>query len=217
MTRSLPATGLAVVGIVVIGLLVALPAYRAYSTKAQGQDLANKVLSVCAQGGDAAAPLVALHACPLAKQVASSSPAQVQEVAPPVSSNQIQDMIHEEIARQLPKVVSPPPVTGPSFPPGVAGRPGREQYQPRSTEEAAPPPRQFEYPAAQREPDRRYQEQAPEREPPVTVTEQAPPPPVTQTVQAPVPPVVQQAAPAQSGTPLLNGVGGLLNGLGGSL
>lgn len=169
MTRARPATGLAVIGIVVIGLLVALPAYRASNTRAQGEDLANKVLSVCAQGGDAAAPLVALHACPLAKQVASSSPTPEAVAPPAVVPAQV------PVIRQFPGPVLPPLGNGGG---------------PRSTEEAAPPhriPLQFRYPAS----DRREERRPPER----TVTEAAPPSTVTETVQAPAPAVEQRGAP----------------------
>jgi hypothetical protein len=246
-SRSLAATGLAVVGIFVIGLMVALPALQSYNQKVDGQKLAGKVLAVCAQGGDAAAPLVALHACPLAQQVQSATPVVASSPAG-LTHDEVQNMINETLARnKAPAPVAPPPTTvpmmlpsegggsrGPESPPGVAGQPGREPYQRpapeeqvRSTEENRPPPYrqdrgrpyQYDYSSQRGEdhnpPERTVTEQAPT---PVTVTEQAPPPtavqapaPVTQTVEQP------QQAPAQNGTPLLNGLGGLLNGLGSGL
>lgn len=225
--RSAAATGLAVVMVLAIGLSIALPAKRAYDAKleaqARGQELASQVLTVCQQGGDIAAPLVAIKACPLAQQIQSAS----QAVAAPVNNNsltpaQIQALVQREVARQMAKPapasgVLPTPTPeaappGPAFAPPAAGRQGKEraiEAEPRPTPRDPEPPTPtareapFRYPAERREPQRQ-----------VTVTEQAPEPaPVTQTVEQPQPPVEQQPG----GTPLLNGLGGLLNGLGSGL
>lgn len=216
--RSAAATGLAVVMVLAIGLSIALPAKRAYDAKleaqARGQELASQVLTVCQQGGDIAAPLVAIKACPLAQQIQSAS----QAVAAPVNSltpAQIQALVQREVARQMAK---PAPASGalptptPEAAPPAAGRQGKERAieaeprpSPRDPEPPTPTAREapFRYPAERREPQRQ-----------VTVTEQAPEPaPVTQTVEQPQPPVEQQPG----GTPLLNGLGGLLNGLGSGL
>jgi hypothetical protein len=247
--RSIIATGLAVIVVFALGLMIALPAHQAYDAKAQGQDLAGKVLVVCQQGGDAAAPLNAIGACPLARQVQSTPEAAGTPSG--LTADEIQAMIREEVARQLPKtpqVITPveggAPSPGPSVLPGAAGLPGEspapgpaeppnERIQSTATEQAPPlrdqrPPSQYGYPASQRQDDRRPPERTVTERPPapVTVTEQAPPT-VTQTVQAPAPaPVTQnvnqpeqaaQPAPANQGVPLLDGVGGLLNGLGNGL
>jgi hypothetical protein len=250
--RSVVATVLTVLVVLALGVSVALPAYQAYATKQQGQELAGKVLAVCGQGGDAAAPLVAIHACPLAQDLRAT--AQVAASAPVsgVTPAEIQAMIKEEVARQLPRAVAPAvPIEGgvtprPTGVPGVAGLPGdgsspgpaelppNEQIQSTATERAPQlrdrqPPIQYGYPASRREgarhpPERTVTEQPPA---PVTVTEQAPPT-VTQTAPAPVTrdvnqpeqaaqPAPQPAAPADQGVPLLDGVGGLLNGLGNGL
>ena len=250
-SRSLAATGLAVVGIFIIGLMVALPAFTAYNQKVDGQKLAGKVLAVCAQGGDAAAPLVALHACPLAQQVQSATPVATSSPTG-LTHDEVQNMINETLARQKAPVAAVPPSgvpmllppegggsRGPESPPGVAGQPGREPYQRpapeeqvRSTLENRPPrqderhPYQFDY-SGQRDQNQRGGDRYP---PERTVTEQAPPAPVTVTEQAPPPTTVQAPAPVtqtveqpqpaqqqQNGTPLLNGLGGLLNGLGSGL
>lgn len=229
MRRPWLATGLVALCVVAAVIVVAGPAWQAYDTKTQGQKLANEVLALCGLGGDAAAPLVAAGACPLARQVSASTVPAAQGVTP----EQVQVMINEAIARQK---APPPPVImpdgggplNPSVPPGAAGPPGREQYTPQpapeeqrvqSTEEARPPrpPRQFQLPSSDRGVERRPPERTTVTEAapsPATVTEQAP---VTETVQAPAPaaPVVEQ--PQQQGVPLLNGVGGLLNGLGNGL
>ena len=228
MQRPRLATGLVAVCILAAVVLVAAPAWQAYDARTQGQQLASKVLTVCGQGGDAAAPLIAAGACPLARQVSSTAPA---SPAQGVTSEQVQDMINEAIARQKAAPAPPPAIMpeggalpNPFIPPGVAGPPGREQYQPqpappevRSTEAARPPPWQFQQPASAR---RTVTEMAPPpvtvtEPPPVTVTQTAAPAPITQTVEQPV---QQPAAPAQQpGVPLLNGVGGLLNGIGNGL
>lgn len=235
MARRTIATGLAVAIVFGAGLMVALPARQAYDAKAQSQELAGKILAVCAQGGDAAAPLVAIKACPLAQQVQATTP--VAAISNSMTADEIQALVREEIARQMPKNPGGSPLN-PQNPPGAAGPPGREHdqqpapdYDVRSTNEAQPPafhsrvrpPVQFQHPSSRRErqpenrypPERTVVEQAP---PPVTVTSPptatvtaSPPAPVTQTVEQPVAPAQQQ------GVPLLNGVGGLLNGLGSGL
>lgn len=249
--RSVVATVLTVLVVLALGVSIGLPAYQAYSTKQQGQELAGKVLAICGQGGDAAAPLVAIHACPLAQDLRATTQVAASAPVSGVTPAEIQAMIREEIARQMSR--APAPMAGgvsprPTGVPGVAGLPGEssvpgpaepppsnEQVQSTTTEQAPPvrerqPSIQYDYPSSRRMDNRRppvrtVTERAPA---PVTVTEQAPPT-VTQTVQAPAPaPVTQDvnqpqqaapqpAAPADQGVPLLDGVGGLLNGLGNAL
>jgi hypothetical protein len=249
--RSVVATALTVLVVLALGVSIGLPAYQAYSTKQQGQELAGKVLAVCGEGGDAAAPLIAIHACPLAQDLRATTQAAASAPVSGVTPAEIQAMIREEVARQMSR--APAPIAGGALPrptgvPGVAGLPGEssspgpaeppsnEQVQSTTTEQAPPtrerqPSIQYGYPSGARQGDRRppvrtVTERAPA---PVTVTEQAPPT-VTQTVQAPAPaPVTQDVnqpaqaaqpapqAPADQGVPLLDGVGGLLNGLGNAL
>lgn len=251
--RSVVATVLTVLVVLALGVSVALPAYQAYATKQQGQELAGKVLAVCGQGGDAAAPLVAIHACPLAQDLRATTQVAASAPVSGVTPAEIQAMIKEEVARQLPRataapeVVLPPEATAPieggvsprpTGVPGVAGLPGDSSYpgpampeQVQSTRSPGAreqrPPLRYGYPTSrqqgdyQRPPVRTVTERAPA---PVTVTEQAPPT-VTQTAPAPAPvtqdvnqPAPQQApAPADQGVSLLDGVGGLLNGLGNAL
>lgn len=262
------ATGLAVLVVVTLGVIIAVPAQQDYTQKqdavaqkqdalAQSQDLAGKVLAVCQQGGEAAAPLITIGACPLAQQVRS---APLTASAPRgMSADQVQEMINEAIARQRQPTQTPPL---PPFLPGVSGQPGREVVvipgpvqQPApvieripSTADEQPSPMRERSPSRYTSPRLTQQRYAPSyrgqpydrplqsyqydeaRQPPVTVTQ---PPPVTvtqqppqtvvqqapQTVQAPAPPAPAQTVeqPQQAGTPLLNGVGGLLNGLGNGL
>lgn len=222
--RSVVATVFAGVVVFALGLAVALPARQAYTAKAQSQELASKVLEVCQQGGEAAAPLVAISACPLAQQV-QSAPATVAESGNGLTASQVQRMINDAIARQksasvqqispVPQIVGPVapglPVPTPAAIPRYRPAP-EEQIQ--STETARPmrhPPIQFGYPASRE--DRYPPERTVTAAPPATVTVTAPPapapPPVVQTVDQP--------APTEQGVPLLNGVGGLLNGLGSGL
>jgi type II secretory pathway pseudopilin PulG len=212
--RSAAATGLAVVMVLAVMLVVALPARQAFDAKQraqnQNQELAEQVLIVCQQGGDTAAPLVAIKACPLAEAISSAS----QSAPSGLTPAEIQALVQREVARQMAtRPVMPTPEAapegggppGPGLAPPVAGRPGRERpievEPPRAPEPPTPTAREAPY----RYPDQRRE---PQRE--VTVTE-----------QAPAPPAVTEQAPAQvaeqPGTPLLNGVGGLLSGLGAGL
>lgn len=249
--RSAIATVLAVLVVFALGVLIAVPAHEASVERqnaiAQSQDLASKVLEVCHQGGETAAPLISIGACPLAQQV-QSTPLAAAPISTPLTTQQIDAMIRAEIARSLPKVAVPveggaPASSGPTSAPGVAGQPDKGVYagpaapdnrylqqQPPPTRDERPPlPSERQAPYRYPAPPYRYQsprqvtvtEQAPP--PPVTVTQQPPvtqtvtqPAPVTQTVEQPVQAAqpVAPAAPANQGTPLLNGVGGLLNGLG---
>lgn len=266
--RSAIATVLAVLVVFALGVLVAVPAHQASVERqnaiAQSQDLASKVLEVCHQGGETAAPLISIGACPLAQQV-QSTPLAAAPISTPLTAQQVDSMIRAEIARSLPKVAVPveggaPASSGPAIAPGVAGQPDKGvdagpaapdnryiQQQPPSTRDERPPlPSERQAPYRYPAPPYRYQrprqatmtQPYPYQQPPyqrqVTVTEQAPPPPVTVTQQPPVTQTVTQpapvtqtveqpvqaaqpvapAAPANQGTPLLNGVGGLLNGLG---
>lgn len=212
--RSVIATLLAGLVVFALGLAVALPARQAYNAKAQSQELAGKVLEVCQQGGEAAAPLIAISACPLAQQV-QSAPATVAESNGGLTTDQVQRMINDAIARQksapvqgvppVPQIVGGAP-PGPPVPTGAAGPPGRQQYRPAPEEQVRVhphrPPIQFGYPASRED---RY---PPERTvtPPATVTVTATPtpaPPVVQTIDQPIP-------AEQPRTGLLEG---LLNGL----
>lgn len=173
--RSIVATVLSVLVVFALGLVVALPARESFDAKqvaqTQGQDLASKVLAVCQEGGDGAAPLLAIGACPLAQQVRSMPLA-----APPqggLTAEQVQALIKEEVARALrqpskQQAVGPP---GPTGPPGVAGLPGRSttpgpEQQPAPDNRVIEPPMVHEQaPNISEQPAPRYPQQQSERAP----------------------------------------------------
>jgi hypothetical protein len=174
--RSIVATVLSVLVVFALGLVVALPARQSFDAKqvaqTQGQDLASKVLAVCQEGGDGAAPLLAIGACPLAQQVRSTPLA-----APPqggLTAEQVQALIKEEVARALrqpsKQQAGGPP--GPLGPPGVAGLPGRstspgpaEQQLPPDNRVIEPPMVHEQAPTISQQPAPRYPQQQPERAP----------------------------------------------------